>query len=61
MSELGWSKSKVKWGGVDYSRAIWVRPGYRIEGGQIFAEDGSRQSLVDHIRAFEIGILGVDP
>ena len=28
MTELGWTKSKVKWGGVDYGRAIWVRPDY---------------------------------
>jgi hypothetical protein len=60
MSELGWSKQKVKWGGIDYGRAIWVRPGYSIESGNIFAEDGSRESLVDHLRGFDIIVLGVN-
>lgn len=30
MSELGWRKSTFKWGGVDYMRALSVRPGYSV-------------------------------
>lgn len=45
MSELGWHKVKVKWGGVDYQRAIWVRPQYHVERGEVFGPDGFRTDL----------------
>lgn len=41
MLEIGWSKASVKWGGVDYARALWVRDGYTAYRGQLRAPDGS--------------------
>lgn len=38
MNELGWTKSKVKWGGLDYAKAIWARPGYKIDKGKVYGE-----------------------
>ncbi|MFC2982003.1 primase-helicase family protein [Roseicyclus marinus] len=60
MSELGWTKSKVKWGGVDYSRAIWVRPGFSIEGGVLFGDDRTQEPLVDHLTKLDPAPLGFD-
>jgi hypothetical protein len=60
MSELGWNKSKVKWGDIDYARAIWVRSGYSITGGRILGEDGSQEQLVDHLQELATSIIGVD-
>jgi hypothetical protein len=45
MTELGWHKLKVKWGGVDYARAIWVRPGYHVEKGTVFGPGGFEEPL----------------
>jgi hypothetical protein len=42
MIELGWSRRSVKWGGVDYARNLWLRPGYTAYRGEITAPDGSR-------------------
>lgn len=49
MSDLGWTKQEVKWGGVDYARQIWVRPNYMVQGGKINGPDGFESKLSDHI------------
>ncbi len=49
MSDLGWSKREVKWGGVDYARQLWVRPGYTVERGKISGPDGFEAALHLHI------------
>jgi hypothetical protein len=59
MSELGWSKTSVKWGGADYVRALWVRPGYSVEGGRLRGEDGSNISLTEHLESKADQIHGV--
>mgnify|MGYP005750021501 CR=1 FL=1 len=48
MSELGWRKEKVKWGGVDYARAIWIKPGYMVENGHVFGPVGNGKKIKDH-------------
>ena len=35
LADLGWTSQNVKWGGKDYKRMIWLRPGYKIRGGKI--------------------------
>lgn len=47
MSDLGWSKKVVKWGGVDYARAIWVHPGYTVDGGHVYGPDGYQSKIED--------------
>ena len=47
MSELGWRKEKVKWGGVDYARAIWIKPGYTVENGHVFGLGGNGKKIKD--------------
>lgn len=50
MDELEWHKTKVKWGGKDYSRAIWVRPGYSIDRGKIYGPDFPTESVSDYLQ-----------
>ena len=49
MSDLGWSKCAVKWGGVDYARQLWVRPGYTVERGKIFGPEEFEEALAQHL------------
>lgn len=49
MSDLGWTKCAVKWGGIDYARQLWVRPGYTVERGKIFGPDGFEEGLPRHL------------
>jgi len=49
VDEVDWSKEKAKWGGKDYSRAIWVRKGYWVEGGYVRGPDGSSQKIAEHL------------
>ena len=49
MAGLGWTKSKVKWGGVDYSRAIWMRPGFTVDRGKLHAPDGTSEAIAKHL------------
>ena len=51
MSELAWTKARAKWGGVDYARAIWLRPGFSVEGGKLIGEDGTVTRVADHLAA----------
>ena len=48
MTELRWNKQKVKWGGVNYARAIWIRPGYTVENGKVYGPDGRGVAIKDH-------------
>ncbi|MGO4916929.1 hypothetical protein, partial [Pseudogemmobacter sp. W21_MBD1_M6] len=57
MPELGWTKSKVKWGGVDYARGIWVRPGFVIDRGMVIAPDGSKVKLTDNLANLDSGLM----
>lgn len=49
MSDLGWSKCAVKWGGVDYARQLWVRPGFSVDRGKLFGPDGFEEALAKHL------------
>lgn len=49
MLELGWSKLSVKWGGVDYARVVWLRPGCSAQRGEVVAPDGARQPIRDEV------------
>lgn len=45
MNELGWIPDRVKWGGVDYARALWVHPDYRVSNGRVLGPNGYDQSV----------------
>lgn len=45
MTELGWHRQKVKWGGVDYDRVLWVRGGYSVYRGQLVDSDGAKTPI----------------
>lgn len=49
MTDLGWSKVAVKWGGVDYARQLWVRPGYIVDRGRLKGPEGFDEALVKHL------------
>lgn len=53
MTDLGWSRYQVKWGGKDYTRAIWVKSPYGIDRGNIVGPDGSKQAVCDVLWASE--------
>jgi hypothetical protein len=57
MSDLGWSKREVKWGGVDYARQLWIRPGYVVDRGRIHGPGGWSELLVPHLGEPEIEII----
>ena len=49
MQGLGWTQHKVKWGGVDYARVVWVKPGYHVADGSIIGPDGTTEPIGEHI------------
>jgi hypothetical protein len=53
MTDLGWTRYQVKWGGKDYARAIWVRSPYGIDRGNIIGPDGSKHAVCDVLWASE--------
>jgi len=53
MTGLGWTRYQVKWGGKDYTRAVWVRSLYGIDRGYIIGADGSKQAICDVLWASE--------
>jgi hypothetical protein len=50
MSDLGWIKQAVKWGGTDHKRQLWVQLGYTVQNGKIFGPDGFEQTLAMHLK-----------
>ena len=51
MEELEWQKFNVKWGGKDYARAIWVKPGYAIENGKVYGPEFETVRVMDYLDA----------
>lgn len=49
MDDLEWQKTKVKWGGKDFTRAIWVKPGFWIERGKIYGPDFETERVADYL------------
>lgn len=49
MNELRWIKSTVKWGGRDYGRSIWARPGYTVDGGKIYGTGHDGTPIADYL------------
>ena len=47
MMELGWSQYQVKWGNVDYARAIWAAPGYIVNEGLVLGPDGYEKRVAE--------------
>jgi hypothetical protein len=50
MDELGWTKAKAKWGGKDYARALWVKPGHTVDGGKIFGPSENGVRLTEYLQ-----------
>ncbi|WP_120503432.1 primase-helicase family protein [Sulfitobacter mediterraneus] len=49
MNELRWTKSTVKWGGKDYARSIWARPGYAVDGGKIYGTEHEGTPIAEYL------------
>jgi hypothetical protein len=49
MQELGWRQYRLKWGGIDYARTLWAKPGFHVEGGNIIRPDGTVEAVCDHL------------
>jgi hypothetical protein len=49
MTELRWHRTKAKWGGKDFTRAIWVKEGSCVRQGRIVKPDRTSVSLVEHL------------
>jgi Family of unknown function (DUF5906) len=48
MSEIGWTSTKVKWGGCDYTRAVWTEKGFVVFNGNVTGPYGYQEALVKH-------------
>lgn len=57
MTELQWVRASVKWGGADYARMIWVRPGYLVERGKLVGPEGQVTDLVEHLKLLELEVF----
>lgn len=40
MMAIGWTQHLVKWGGVDYARAIWAAKDYHVVDGRVIGPNG---------------------
>ncbi|WP_322889990.1 MULTISPECIES: primase-helicase family protein [unclassified Yoonia] len=49
MQELGWTQTQVKWGGKDYARALWMKPGFHVADGNIVRPDGTAEAIAAHL------------
>ena len=58
MTELGWKKAEVKFGGRDYRRSVWVRPGFTAAGGKLIHPDGTSELLINEDERMEDHIYG---
>lgn len=47
MIDLGWSQYQVKWGNVDFARAIWAAPGYVVNEGFVLGPDGYKKRVAE--------------
>ncbi|MDR5655121.1 primase-helicase family protein [Ruixingdingia sedimenti] len=47
MTELGWTRHEVKWGGKDYARALWTAPRFTVDRGNILGPDQFKQAVCD--------------
>jgi hypothetical protein len=50
MTAIGWLRHDVKWGGVDYTRGIWVAPGCGLYRGELTKPDGTVEKIAAHIQ-----------
>jgi len=53
MQELGWTQHIVKWGGKDYTRALWVRADCHVADGRVILPDGRTEAIGDHVEREE--------
>jgi hypothetical protein len=53
MQELGWSYAKLKWGGKDYARVLWIKPGFHVADGNVIKPDGGVEAISEHLREGE--------
>jgi hypothetical protein len=49
MAQLGWTKVKLKWGGVQYSRALWVAPEFYVDRGYLHGPDFKVVKIDEHL------------
>ena len=60
MSDLGWSKKKVKWSGKLYARSIWIKKGFDVSNGKIFGPDSYEECLNEHLKDPKVVSLSFD-
>lgn len=53
MTDLRWHRQMVKWGGKNYTRAIWVREHFAVLKGRLIKPDATTEDLVEHIAKLE--------
>ena len=58
MTEFEWEKQKVKWGGKDHSRALWVQKGYLANQGRLTGPHGFDVDLAKHLTIQDYSLLG---
>lgn len=48
MTEIGWSKDRVKWGSRECAKVIWFQDGYCADRGKLKGPDGFEEDLAEH-------------
>jgi hypothetical protein len=54
MMELGWTHFNVKWGGAEYARVLWAKPGHWVADGNIYNSEGLVTAICDYLPATEV-------
>lgn len=49
MDDLGWKMRKLKWGGVDYARAVWHTDDVQLDAGKIYGSGFDGKSIGDYL------------
>jgi hypothetical protein len=47
MTDLGWTRHDVKWGGKDFARALWTARNYTVDRGNILGPGGFKKAVCD--------------
>lgn len=53
MNDLGWRREKVKFGGCDYQRVLWVHPDYSIDRGKVRGPNDYCQAIEPDVEIIE--------
>ncbi|SEQ89800.1 hypothetical protein SAMN05428995_1202 [Loktanella sp. DSM 29012] len=51
MDDLGWNMRKLKWGGVDYARAVWHKDDVKLDAGKIYGAGFDGEPIGEYLNS----------